>query len=472
VVGTGLEYTGTGDVPTVLPALNINDNTTVTGYTDGLIVNNGHVIAAGTGVSFTANGRDGVQLLSDLNIPGTNPMDPLSRVSITGASITGNGRGGVLVRGIAPVVLDTVKITGNGTPLPAAATSPNAAFAVAGNVASGGVDVQRSQMTSGTAFLFTLKNSAVSGNAGCGVTLSGGWDNLVNRTSATGTGIRVCGFGGTSAADTVVTTGAIQTGAVVTAAAPVGTIFGGRTDTGGKVSATLQNNTIQNNTGVGIYVTEARDFDPAFASGDDITEATIQSNKVTGNLSAVPAAGTEPAAGGIYIAQSNWTMTPGTAAAPNTIGCEVAGGACTRVRMETFLGNVIECNGRGQLSYAVPQRASTTAAGSLWDISSNMLVGLMLADRCTAAATPNTLAGYTPPQSVGLAIPGSATDAATLTSLIHVNAYGVIWNTSTLASGNDYSSALAAAPQGNNDAAGWGVCPAAAAVTCPVALVP
>ena len=477
VVGSGLEYTGTGTVPTTLAALNINDNTTVTGYTDGLIVNNGHVLSAGTGVSFTANGRDGIQLLSDLNIPGTNPMDPLSRVSITGASITGNGRGGVLARGIAPVVLDTVKITGNGTPLPAAATTPNAAFAAAGNVASGGVDVQRSQMTSGTAFLFTLKNSVVSANAGCGVTLSGGSDNLVNRTSAMGTGIRVCGFGGTGTtvagvADPGVTAGAVQTGAVASAVAPVGSVFGGRTDTGGKVSATLQNNTIQNNTGVGIYVTEARDSDPAFGT-DDVTEATVQGNKVAGNLTAVPATGTEPTAGGIYVAQSNWTSVPGTAAAPNTIGCE-ATGACTRVRMETFLGNTIACNGRAQLSFAVPQRVSNTATGSAWDISSNpSLVGVTLADRCTAPATPNTLAGYSPTvQSLGLAIPGSATDATLLTSLVHVNAYGVFWNSSTLASGNDYSSALASAPQGNNDAASWGVCPGATAVTCPVALVP
>jgi hypothetical protein len=305
------------------------------------------------------------------------------------------------------------------------------------------------------------------------VTLSGGSDDLVNRTSATGTGIRICGFGGTGAAggDPAVTAGAVQTGAVTTAMAPVGTVFGGRTDTGGKVSATLQNNTIQNNTGVGIYVTEARDSDPAFGT-DDVTEATVQGNKVTGNLTAVPATGTEPTAGGIYIAQSNWTSVPGTAAAPNTIGCE-GGAACTRIRMETFLGNVIECNGRAQLSFAVPQRVSTAATGSAWDISSNpSLVGVTLADRCTAPATPNTLAGYSPPSSLGLAIPGSATDATLLTSLVHVNAYGVFWNSSTLASGNDYSSALAATPQGNNDAAGWGVCPGATAVTCPVALAP
>ena len=57
-------------------------------------------------------------------------------------------------------------------------------------------------------------------------------------------------------------------------------------------------------------------------------------------------------------------------------------------------------------------------------------------------------------------------------SLIDVAAYGVIWNTSTLGAGNDYSKGLSAAPQGNDDATTWGVCPGAVAVTCPVALVP
>ena len=268
----------------------------------------------------------------------------------------------------------------------------------------------------------------------------------------TGDGNRICGFGGT-AGDPTVTAGALVPGA--TTAAAFGSIFGGSTATGGKVSATLLNNTVQNNTGVGIYITEARDLDPALAGSDDVTEATVQGNKVTGNLSAVPATGTEPTAGGIYIAQSNLS------------------GSCTRVRMQTFFGNVIECNGRAQLSFAVPQRASTTAAGDPWDIGSDgSLVGVMLADRCMAVAKPNTLAGYSPSvQSLGLAIPGSATTAGGV-SVIDVAAVGVFWNTSSLAAGNDYSSSLAATPQGNGNATGWGVCPGATAVTCPVALVP
>lgn len=469
VVGSGAEYTTAAAMaPMALAHLTINDHTTVQGYWDGLVINNGHVVSTGTDVAFSGNARDGVQILSDLNIPGTNPMDPLSRVTITGASITGNGRGGVLVREVAPVTLDAVKVTGNGTAL-----TGSGPFAVTGNVAFGGIDVQRSAVLSPTTYLFTLQNSTVSQNAGCGVTLSGGGDDLVARSSAAAyNGARVCGFGGT-VADTTVTAAALVAGGNPAAAA-FGTVFGGPTNIGGKVSATLLNNTVQNNTGVGIYVTEARDQDPALAAGvDDVTEATIQGNKVTGNLTSVPATGTEPAAGGIYVAQSNWTMAP--APTVNSLGCEVMGppaSACTRVRMSDFFGNTLECNGRAQLSFAIPQRVNTTAMGTGWDISSNAtLVGVTLADRCTATATPNRLAGYSGAMSSqGLVIPGSATDAANSHSLIDVAGYGVFWNSSTLASGTDYSAALGAS--GNMNAAAWGVCPGAVAVTCPVALVP
>jgi hypothetical protein len=361
------------------------------------------------------------------------------------------------------VTLDGIKVTMNGTTL-----TGNGPFSTAGNVAFGGIDVQRSQMLSQTAFLFTLQNSMVSQNAGCGITLSGGGDDLVNRTTASGTGNRVCGFGGTTLDGTVMPS-AIVAGS--TTAPAIGATFGGPTNTGGKVSATLLNNTVQNNTGVGIYITEARDADPALGT-DDVTEATVQGNKVTGNLSSVAATGTEPTAGGIYVAQSN--ITNSGPLTTSSIGCETTGpgAACTRVRMQTFLGNVIECNGRAQLSFAIPQRASNSATGSGWDIGSDAgLVGVTLADRCMAVAKPNTLAGYSPSvQSLGLAIPGSAT-TATGQSLINVAAYGVIWNSTTLAAGNDYSSSLAGAPLGNDDASMWGACPSTA-VTCPVALVP
>ena len=82
----------------------------------------------------------------------------------------------------------------------------------------------------------------------------------------------------------------------------------------------------------------------------------------------------------------------------------------------------------------------------------------------------NRLAGYSGAMSSqGLVIPASATNAASH-SLIDVTAYGVFWNSGTLAAGTDYSSSLAAVPQGNGDATAWGVCPGAVAVACPVAL--
>jgi len=474
-----------GIAPSSLPSLAVADHTTITGFLDGVTVNNGRVISHGTDVSVTQNLRDGVQVFSSVNVPGTDPTDPLSRVLIDGASITNNGRLGVLVRDVVPVTINNARITGNGTPI-----IPVMGSGLGFPDGTGGVDVQRSQITGSTAFLFTLSNSRISNNSGCGVTLSGGDDDLVNRTSADGGGVRLCGVG--------ISGGQGLQGMVPgplpssPGREPTG-VFGGPTDRGGKVSATIVNNYIQNNSGVGIYVTEARDPDPTAGGADDVTEATIQGNRVTGNLSSVPAAGTEPTAGGIYVAASDFTEIRctgegcttelDTTLTTNDVGCDdvatVASGAkvhesCTRVRMATFLGNTIACNGRAQLSYAIPQRISTSADGSAWDISSDgTLVGLTLADRCTAPAAANTLAGYMPAvQSLGLAIPGSATDPVLQQSLIHVFAYGVHWNTSTLGAGTDYSASLAASPQGNGDATLWGICPGARAVTCPIAVAP
>jgi len=482
VVGSGMEApTSTG-----LARLSISNDTIVTGHLDGVVVNNGRLLSTGTEVAFNGNWRDGLQIFSTLNIVGTEPSDPTSRVAVTGASISTNGRLGVLVRDVAPVALDGVKVVGNGVGAMGGngLTFPNG---------TGGIDVQRSQITGGTAFLFNLLDSTVSGNTGCGVTLSGGDDTGVNRARANDPGLRICGVGvsSTNVPGPVVASVSSNPPMVTTP----GTIA---TNIGGKVSAVLRGNRVQNNTGVGIYVTEARDFDPSSAV-DDVTEATIQTNVVTGNLTVVPPAGVEPAAGGIYVASSNFTNTVCPAASAGCtnsalggvltsedLGCEdnatsvdTSGvtprknhAACTRVRMETFLGNTLECNGRAQLGYAVPQRITTSAAASPWDISSNAsLVGATLTDRCSPAATPNRLAGYLASVgSSGLGIPASAIDPAKQQSLVHVNAYGVLWNSSTLAAGGDYSPALAAAPLGNNDAASWGICPGIASVTCPVAL--
>jgi len=484
VVGSGME----APTSTQLARLSISNDTIVTGHLDGVVVNNGRLVSTGTDVAFSGNWRDGLQIFSTLNIVGVEPSDPTSRVAVTGASVSANGRLGVLVRDVAPVALDGVNVVGNGV------------GAMAGNGlkfpnGTGGIDVQRSQITGGTAFLFNLLDSTVSGNTGCGITLSGGDDTGVNRARANDPGVRICGVGvsSTNVPGPVV--------ASVSSNPPMVSAPGATaTNIGGKVSAVLRGNRVQNNTGVGIYVTEARDFDPSSAV-DDVTEATIQNNLVSGNLTVVPPAGTEPWAGGIYVASSNFTNTICPAASAGCtssalggvltsedLGCEdnvtsvdTSGAAprknhaaCTRVRMETFLGNTLACNGRAQLGYAVPQRVTSSAAASPWDISSNAsLVGVTLADRCSSAATPNRLAGYLASSaSFGLVIPLSAIDPVKQQSLVHVSAYGVSWNSSTLAAGSDYSSSLSAAPLGNNDAASWGICPGAAAVTCPVALAP
>jgi len=479
-VGSGLEN-GIASA-TAVPRLTIADNTKVTNYTDGIVVNNGHVSSTGSNVSSTANLRDGLQVLSSLALAGTDPNDPLARVIINGASFTNNGRSGVLIRDVVPVALDTVKITGNGTPIAGSALT---AFPTG----TGGLDVQRSQINGNTGFLLTLQNSSISGNTGCGVTLSGGdGDDIA--------GVRYCGVG-----TSLVTGGA--TGA------PSG-VFGGSSAVGGKVSAVLKNNHVQNNTGVGVYVTEAREVDPTVgANADDVTEVSLQNNLVTGNLTVVPPTGQEPVAGGIYFAPSDATNPactgPNCAASGlqgvltvNDLGCSdvatVANTApvtfppstpvyvknhaatlCTRIRMSSFLGNTVSCNGRAQLSFGVPQRISTTASGSSpdgdWDISSDgSIVGVDLPMRCSATASPNTLAGYSATAAnLGLAIPGTDLNAQNQ-SLIHVHAFGVKWNSGTIISGSDYSSALADSPQGNGDATSWGICVGGAPTTCPVAL--
>lgn len=484
VVGTGLESAAS----TRLPRLNITGNTTVTGHLDGIVVNNGRVLVSGSGVASTRNWRDGLQVFSTLNLLGSDPPDPPSRVAITGASFTANGRLGVLVRDIAPVALDGVQVIGNGV------------GAIAGNGltfpnGTGGVDVQRSEAGGASAFLFNLLNSTVSNNVGCGVTLSGGDDTGVNRTSSSDPGVRICGVG----VSTTNVPGPVV--ASVSANPPMVTKPGAiATNIGGKVSAVLRGNTIQGNSGVGLYITEARDYDPSSAD-DDVTEARVEGNIVTGNLTVVPAKGEEPPAGGIYVASSNFTNAVCPAAnagctssalsgvlTAEDLGCEdnvtsvdTSGAAprknhtaCTRVTIGTFVGNTVECNGRAQLGYAIPQRGATSAAGSSWDISSNAsTVGSTLDDLCSAAANPNHLAGYSGAlPAVGLVIPSGATDPVSLQSLVHVAAAGVFWNSPTLEAGTDYSPSLATAPLGNDDASYWEACPKATRVTCPVTVAP
>jgi len=488
-VGLGDEASAfdvTAPAPDVtLPHLTIADNTLITHYVDGLVINNGHVIANGKNVRVTANLRDGLQVLSSLALAGIDPNDLTARAAFEGTSFSGNGRAGILLRDVVPVLLYGVNVNGNGFPL---AGSALPAFPDG----TGGIDIQRSELgTSGGAFPAVIVNSSVSGNVGCGITLSGGGDDLLDRTNA-GDGVRVCGLGTGFAIDGTPTGAAagrvagpqpgVRPGDAITESpAPLG-IFGGRTNVGGKVSAFITNTHVQNNSGVGIYVTEARDFDPTLQA-DDVTDVSLQNNVVTGNLMVVAPTGSEPVAGGIYFATSNLTSTDASGTRPlevSDLGCEDSRDSaldhlsCTRVRMASFLGNTVSCNGRAQLAFGLPQRVGTSASGVSpdgdWDISSDgRIVGVDLTMRCAAAASPNTLAGYSASAAnVGLGVPGTALtpDGA---SLVHVGAYGVKWNAGTILAGGDYSPALARAPQGNGDFAKWGVCPDVPPATCPVA---
>jgi len=468
-----------------LPRLTINDNTIVTHYVDGLVVNNGHVLAKGSNVQLTANLRDGLQVLSSLALTGTDPNDPAARATFVGTSFTGNGRAGIILRDVVPVLLDRINVSGNGYPM---AGSALPAFPDG----TGGIDIQRSQLgASGGAFPAVIVNSTVASNAGCGITLSGGGDDLINRTTASD-GVRLCGVGtgfaldgtpaGAAAGRVAGALPGMRPGDLTTEfPAPLG-IFGGRTNVGGKVSAFIKNTHVQNNSGVGIYVTEARDFDPTLAA-DDVTDVSLQNNLVTGNLMVVPPSGLEPVAGGIYFTTSNLTTSDATGTRPvevSDLGCEDPQDAaadhadCTRVRMSSFLGNTVSCNGRAQMAFGLPQRVSTSASGVSpegdWDISSDgTIVGLDLTMRCADAASPNTLGGYSASAAnIGLGVPLFATSADGI-SLVHVGAYGVKWNSGTILAGSDYSAGLARPPQGNGDYSTWGVCPDVLPVSCPIA---
>ncbi|MES1158013.1 MAG: right-handed parallel beta-helix repeat-containing protein [Haliangium ochraceum] len=404
-VGSGAEALAS----TTLARLTVSGNTTIQGNTDGLVVNNGHVIVNGPGTAIQNNTRDGVQVLSNVNIAGTMPMDPLSQVNINGGAdlaakgvtISTNGRLGLLVRDVAPFTINNATISGNG---PATGT------------VGGGVDIQRSQATSQTGYLAKLTNNAITANKGCGLALTGG-DSHIGGVA----GPVVCGVG---------------------VAAPAGL--------GGKVSADIENNTISGSVGVGLYISEA----PDAADGNDITEVIVQSNVISGNLST--ASGTEPIAGGVYIAASNAddSATPSA----TQIGCTANDSAnCTYVRVEKFLGNTVRCNGRHEIGFGVPQRTAGARAGNAWDISSAAM-SVDMATACSASALTNTITGYgsTPGVDLGVAV----TDGD-----IHVTALGVHWQNGVPSAGVDYSAALGVAPTGNDDAASWVFCSATAA-TC------
>jgi hypothetical protein len=174
-----------------------------------------------------------------------------------------------------------------------------------------GIDLQRTQATTQTMMhLTSIAGSTVSGNAGRGIALSG-----------KGAG-----------------TGAL----------------------GGKVGAALTGNMVSLNGGVGIYVSEATDA----ADGDDVTEVWIESNDVSGNMTA-SSASSGISAGGIFFASAD---------------------ATTRVQLRSFFGNRIHGNGFAEVGFSLVQNDTLP-----WNLSSR---ATDLASVCSDASMPNYIYCY------------------------------------------------------------------------------
>jgi hypothetical protein len=307
-------------------------------------------------------------------------------VSVTGATISNNGRLGVLIDDVAPVALTTVAVTGNGT---------------VGSL-GGGIDVQQSSATTVAGTKFQLSGSTISNNKGCGVALTGGFSSVGG-----GVANQICG---------VATPGQ-----------------------GGATSGNLTANTISGNTSVGLYITES----PNGPADTDVTSVSVQGNTITGNLTTLPTS-PEPIAGGVYIAPSDASGVGGTV---NDVGCggTVDSTACTRVFLIAYDDNVVSCNGRSEIGFAIPQRPDAVSAPTPWNISS-LQPSVDVATACDPTAKPNTITGYAGGNSdLGL---------ATTTPLIHVLATGVHWKTFNAPApvpGTDFSTNLGPAPGGNGD---------------------
>src|SRR5207253_3070981 len=130
--------------------------------------------------SISGHWRDGVQLAGQVN-PG-NLADPLGQVSIAGATISRNARLGLWVNTRVPVMLDQVRLTGNGV-------APPSTTALTDAPVGGGIEVQQTQSADEDGCLFRLHNSRIDKNNGCGVAVTGG-SSLIG-----GGAKRVCGTG-------------------------------------------------------------------------------------------------------------------------------------------------------------------------------------------------------------------------------------------------------------------------------------
>jgi len=120
----------------------------VSGFRNGVVLNDGTLTTepgdAGEVVAVLNNRNDGLQVL------GTTANHA---VSLTGSTFRDNAGRGLIVRTIAPVVVQGCTVSGNG---------------------SDGIDLQRTQANTQTMMhLTSISGSTVSGNAGHGIALSG-----------------------------------------------------------------------------------------------------------------------------------------------------------------------------------------------------------------------------------------------------------------------------------------------------------
>ena len=211
---------------------------------------------------------------------------------------------------------------------------------------SDGIDLQRTQATTQTMMhLTSVSSSTVSGNAGRGIALSG-------KGAGTGTLL------------------------------------------GGKVGAALTGNMVSLNGGVGIFVSEASDA----ADGDDVTEAWIEGNEVSGNM----AAGTGVIAGGVFFVKAD---------------------ATTRIQLRSFFGNRIHGNGFAEVGFNLIQNDTLP-----WDLSSH---AADTASVCSDVSKPNFIYCY----GTGLNDYAIAVSSTT----IHLLAKGIHFQNSPAIGGRDFT---------------------------------
>ncbi|MBC8132041.1 MAG: right-handed parallel beta-helix repeat-containing protein, partial [Deltaproteobacteria bacterium] len=236
----------------------------------------------------------------------------------------------------------------------------------------------------------TIQNLTISGNGG------DGFDAQRTQTAAQ-IGYRLV-FAGNSI---------VSNGGRGIALTGKGTGAGSGTLLGGKVGVRLERNTVTNNAGVGIYVTESVDA----PDGDDVTEVSMDTNDVGGNLTAAATAPVEILAGGVFFARSDLT---------------------TRIVLGSFLGNRVHGNGRHEIGFDVAQDG-----GAAWNLSSNAS-GVDMATGCAATAKPNTITCYDTVMGQDLAI-------AVASPGIPVNVQGMHFQNANPIAGRDYSLAIPAA---------------------------